>query len=158
MVSLARARHLRIEHSGDVVVHISPSRTSRTVVYRSTARLGACRVVSAFAADPRSSGRLHDATLTVSGRNQSIFTNVFASIQPQARAALTRRYGPSAVPGPGQLIAVRCPRTGQSTAYRSAMHCYGGALATIPLSFRFATILPPKTKSSGFPEAARRIT
>ena len=120
MVPLARARHLRIEHSGVVVVHFSPSRTSRPVVCRSTARVGACRVASAHAADPRSPGRLHDGTLTVSGRNQSILTTVFASIPPQARSVLTRRYGPSAVPGPGQLLAVRCPRTGQTSDYRSA--------------------------------------
>ena len=132
MVSLARARHLRIEHSGGVVEHFSPSRTPRTVVYRSTARVGACRVVSAHAADPPSPGRLNDAALTVSCRNQSILTNVFASIQPQARAALTRRYGPSAVPGPGQLIAVGCPRIGRSSDYRSAMHSFGGASPTKP--------------------------
>ena len=147
MVSLARARHLRIEHSGDVVAHFSPRRTSRTVVYRSTARVGACRVVSAHAADPRSPGRLNDATLTVSGRNQSILTNVFASFQTQARAALTRIYGPSAVPAPGTLIALRCPRTGQSSDYRSAMHCFGRALPTIPLRISFATTLSRKPKT-----------
>ena len=121
MVPLARARHLRIEHSGDVVVHFSPRSTSRPVVCRSTARVCPCRVVSEHASDPRSPGRLHEGTLTVSGRNQSILTNVFASIPPQGRSVLTRRYGPSAVPGPDQMLAVRCPRTGQTSDYRSAM-------------------------------------
>ena len=53
-------------------------------------------------------------------RAATILTNVFASIPPLARSVLTRRYGPSAVPGPGQLLAVRCPRTGQTSDYRWA--------------------------------------
>ena len=121
MVPLARARHLRIDHSGVVVVHFSPSCTSQPVVCRSTVRVGACRIFSAHAADPRSPGRLHDGTLTASGRNQSILTNVYAFIPPQARSVLTRWYGPCAVPEPGQLFAVRCPRAGQTSDYRSAM-------------------------------------
>ena len=60
MVPLAMARHLRIEHSSVVVVHFSPSSTSRPVLCLSTVRVGACRVVSAHPAVPRSSGRLHD--------------------------------------------------------------------------------------------------
>ena len=115
MVPLARARHLRIEHSGVVVVHFSPSSTSRPVVCLSTVRVGACRVVSAHPAVPRSPGRLHDGTLTVSGSNQSILTIVYASKPPQARLVRTRRYGLSAVPGQGQMLAVRCPQTGQTS-------------------------------------------
>ena len=121
MVPLSRARHLRIEHSGVVVVHFSPSRTSRPVVCRSTFRVGSCRVVSAHAADSRSPGRLHDGILTVSGRHQSILTNEYAFIPPQAQSVLTRRYGPSAVLGPGQLLALQCPRTCQTSDYRPAM-------------------------------------
>lgn len=120
LVPLARARHHRIEHSGVVVVHFSPSRTSRPVVCRSTARVGACRVVSAHAADPRSPGRLHDGTLTVSGRNQSILECVCVHPAASSVSSYPGRYGPSAVPGPGQLLAVRCPRTGQIMDYRSA--------------------------------------
>ena len=149
MVPLARARHLRIEYSGDV--HFSPSRTSRTVVCRSTDRVGACRVVSANAADTRSPGRLNDVTLTVSGRNQSILTNVFASIQPQSRAAFTRRYGPSAVPGPGQLIAVRCSRTGQTSDYRSAMLLLWWFPSVNSYKFQLCNHKTPGTQKLWFP-------
>ena len=120
MVPFARARHLRIEHSGIVVVQFSPSSTSRPVVCLSTVRVGACRVVSGHPAFPRSPGRLHDGTLTVSGSNLSILTIVYASIPLQARSVRTRRYGPRAVPGQRQMLAVRCPQTGQSLDYLSA--------------------------------------
>ena len=120
MVPLAMAHHLRIEHSGVVDVLFSPSRTSRPFVCRTAVRVGACRVVSSHAAGPRSPCRLHDGTLTVSGRNKSILTNVYATIPPQARLVLTRRYGPSAILGPVQLLAMRCPRTGQTSDYSSA--------------------------------------
>ena len=120
LVPFARARHLRIEHSGVVVVYFSPSCTSRPVVCLSTVRVGACRVVSAHPAVPRSPGRLHDRTLTVSCSNQSILTIVYASIPPLARSVRTRLYGPSAVPGLGQMLAVRCPQIGQTSDYLSA--------------------------------------
>lgn len=113
------AHHLRIERSGVVVVHFSPSRTSRPVVCRSTARVGACRVVSAHAADPRSPGRLHDGTLTVSGRNQSILECVCVqpaassvSSYPEVRTLCRPRAWPA--------VSRRCPRTGQTSDYRSA--------------------------------------
>ena len=156
MVPLARARHLRNEHSGGVVVHFSPRRTSRTVVYRSTARVGACRIVSAHAADPRSPGRLNDATLTVSGRNQSILTNVFASFQTQARAALTGIYGPSAVPGPADSCAVssdwpilRLPVGDALLWWCPSYNSFKYQLCNHPI---------PETKSFVFPEAALRVT
>lgn len=126
LVPLARARHLRIERSGVVVVHFSPSRTSRPVVCRSTARVGACRVVSAHAADPRSPGRLHDGTRHgIRPQPIHFFSNVCASIPPQARSVLTRRYGPGAVPGPGQLLAggVLGPAKPQITGRRR--YCFG---------------------------------
>ena len=120
MVPFARARHLRMEHSGAVVVHFSPSSTSRPVLCLSTVRVDACRVVSGHPAVPRSPGRLHDGTQTVSGSNQSILTIVYASIPPQARSVRTRRYGPRAVLVQGQMLAVRCLQTGQSLDYLSA--------------------------------------
>ena len=120
MVPLARARHLRIEHSCVVVVHFSPRSTSRPVLCRSTVRVGACRVVSVHPADPRSPGRLHECTLTVSASNQSILSIVYEFIPPQARSVCTRRYGPSAVPGHDQLLAVRYPQTRRTSDYLSA--------------------------------------
>ena len=80
--------------------------------------MGSCRVVSAHTAVPRSPGRLHKGTLTVSGSNQSILTIV--SIPPQARSVRTRKYGPSPVHGQGQMFAVRCPQSGQTSDYLSA--------------------------------------
>ena len=120
MVPFARARHLRIEHYGVVVMHFSPRSTSRPVVCLSTVRVGACRVVSSHPAVPRSPGRLHDGTLTVSGSSQSILTIVYASIPPQARSARTRWSGTSAVSGQGQMLAVRFPQTGQTLDCLSA--------------------------------------
>lgn len=120
MVPLARARHLRLERSGVVVVHFSPSRTSRPVVCRSTARAGACRVASAHAADPRSPGRPHDGTLTVSGRNQSIFSRMCVRPDRRKLRPYSAVSGLRSVLGYWQLLAARTSWTGQVSNYRSA--------------------------------------
>ena len=117
--------HLRIEHSDAVVVHFSPSSTSRPGLCLSTVRVGACRVVSGHPAVPRSPGRLHDGTLTVSGSNQSILTIVYASIPLQARSVRNRMYGPRAVLWQGQMLAVRCPQTGQTQISGRRRLCSG---------------------------------
>ena len=77
-------------------------------------------VVSAHPPDPRLPGRLHDRSLTLSGCNQSILTIVYASIPPQALPVHFWRYGPCADPGHGQLLAVWCPQTSQTSDYLSA--------------------------------------
>ena len=114
------AHHLRIERSGVVGVHFSPSRTSRPVVCRSTARVGACRVVSAHAADPRTPCRMDGGKLTVSVRNQSIL--VCVCVQPAASSVssyleVRNLCRPRAWPA----VSRRCPRNGQTSDYRSAM-------------------------------------
>ena len=52
------------------------------------------------------------------------------------------------VSGPGEISRVESNYAAGSTP--------GGALPSIPLSFSFATILPPEPTSFGFPEASRR--
>ena len=90
-------------------------------------------------------------TLTVSGRNQSILTNVYASIPPQARSVLTRWYGPCAVSGPGQLFAVRCPRTGQTSDYRSAMLLLWWCPSVISYNVLLCNHTSPGTQKLWFP-------
>lgn len=131
MVPLARARRHRIEHSGVVVVHFSPCRTSRPVACRSTAREGACRV--AFRRTRQTLGRPAGCA-TVHQRYRAATKSirfiecVRVCVHPAASSVSSYpgRYGPSAVPGPGQLLAVRCPRTGQTFEITGRRrYCFG---------------------------------
>ena len=52
---------------------------------------------------------------------QPIHSHECVCVHPAASSVSSySEVGPSAVPGPGQLLAVRCPRTGQTSEYRSA--------------------------------------
>lgn len=114
------ATRCRCGMSGVVGVHFSPSRTSRPVGCRPTARTVDCRV--AFT-------RVHAADLRCSRPTARRYGTLKIGIEPHIACVLAPRqarpariYGPSAVAGCSTRPLSRgCPRTGShSKGYRSA--------------------------------------
>lgn len=118
--SSARAHHLRLECSGIVVVHFSPSRTSRPVVCRSTAREGACRVAS------RARGRPSVAWPAARRYSHGIGPqpiHFFECVCVRPAASSVSSYPEARTwcrPRAWPAVSRRCPWTGQDSNYRSA--------------------------------------